>query len=317
MPVPAGYEGTGMRECESGRGLARVAHAERRGFVFARLASDGPAFEAYFGAALAALDAMADRSPAGELEVAGAPLKSLLRCNWKVYLENVNDALHANITHDSAAVAAQRVWDAQPPGTAKPTALEQLLPFGSGTDFMDRMGGRVFANGHSYLGTAVSLHSAYSGVPGYEEAMVAAHGEARAREILAWAPQNAVLYPSLACKAAPQTLRVIRPLSAARTLVETWAFRPKDAPQALVDRTWAYNRTVFSPMSIVAHDDVQVFESIQSALAADGNEWVSLHRDHVPAEAAPRAEGDDTGGLSERLMRNQYRAWVELMDAAT
>jgi hypothetical protein len=31
-------------------------------------------------------------------------------------------------------------------------------------------------------------------------------------------------------------------------------------------------------MSIVAHDDVHLFESMQRGCAAGGNEWVSLHR---------------------------------------
>jgi phenylpropionate dioxygenase-like ring-hydroxylating dioxygenase large terminal subunit len=311
VPDRAGYDGTRMRDCETGKGLHAVASAERRGFVFARLAGDGPAFDDYFGPALEALDAMADRSPEGELEVAGEPLRNLIACNWKVYLENVNDTLHANVTHESAALAAAAVWGAQPPGTPQPMALEQLLPFGSGNDFMAKMGGRVFANGHSFLGTNQSIHSAYAAVPEYEAAMVQAYGAERARRILAWAPQNAILYPSIAIKAAPQTLRVIRPLAADRTLIEAWAFRPKGAPAVLTERTLLYNRMVFSPMSMVAHDDVHVFETIQRGLRAAGNPWVSLHREFKAAELG--CADYATSGVDEVLMRNQFRAWVALM----
>jgi phenylpropionate dioxygenase-like ring-hydroxylating dioxygenase large terminal subunit len=313
VPAQAGYEGTRMRSGEAGRGLARVASAERRGFVFARVAEHGPSFEAYAGPALAALDMAADRSPAGKLEIAGEPLRSVIRCNWKVYLENVNDALHANVTHESAAIAAEGAWREHGGAGPVPTALEQLLPFGSGEDFWVKMGGRVFANGHSYLGTSQSIHSAYAALPEYEAAMTSAYGAARAREILSWAPQNMILYPSLALKAAPQTMRVIRPLAPDRTLVEAWAFRAPGAPEGLLERTLQYNRTVFSPMSMVAHDDVHVFESIQRGLAASGNEWVSLHRDFAAAElgAAPF----DSSGLNEVLMRNQFRAWAALMAA--
>jgi phenylpropionate dioxygenase-like ring-hydroxylating dioxygenase large terminal subunit len=311
VPNRAGYAGTRMDECETGRGLARVAAAARRGFVFARLAADGPSLEAFFGPALAALDAIADRSPEGELEVAGEPLRNVIRCNWKVYLENVNDALHANVTHESAANAALAVWGRHPPGTPQPATIEQLLPFGSGNDFMETMGGRVFAHGHSFLGTNQSIHSAYSAIPEYEAAMARAYGPERARAILAWAPQNAILYPSVAVKAMPQTLRVIRPLAPERTLIETWALRPKGAPQALLERTLLYNRTVFSPLSMVAHDDVHVFESIQRGLRAAGNDWVSLHRDFRQPEIG--AADYASSGLDEVLMRNQFRAWAELM----
>jgi len=73
----------------------------------------------------------------------------------------------------------------------------------------------------------------------------------------------------------------------------------------------SYNRLVFSPMSVVAHDDVHLFESIQRGLHAEGNEWVSLHRGYQPGEAEQGAQ--DTNGTNELLMRNQFRAWAEFM----
>lgn len=314
VPMREGYEGTRMRECETGAGLHRIASAEHRGFVFARLAEDGPSLQDYFGTVLSCIDAMADRSPLGELEVAGACLRNIIRCNWKIYLENINDAVHANVTHEAAASAAETVWSARSPEAARPMVIEQLAPFASGNDFMEKMGGRVFANGHSILGVNVSIHSDYSAISeyaAYEAAMHAAYGVERAKRVLSWSPQNAMLYPSIAIKAAPQTMRVIRPLGPARTLVETWTFRLKGAPEALLERTQLYNRLVFSPMSIVAHDDVHVFESIQRALRACGNEWVSLHRGFDAAELG--ATDLTVGGTNEVLMRNQYRAWVKAL----
>jgi hypothetical protein len=64
-------------------------------------------------------------------------------------------------------------------------------------------------------------------------------------------------------------------------------------------------------MSVVAHDDVHLFESIQRGLHADGNPWVSLHRNFDRKEL----EGGtiETKGTSELLMRNQYRAWAKSM----
>lgn len=310
IPLRSGYDGTRLPESETANGLTRVTSASHRGFVFARLCGDGPAFDAYFGPVLAALDNLADRSPLGELEVSGACLRSLMRCNWKMYLENVNDTMHPVTTHASAADAAQAVWAGRPADTPKPVSMEQMLPFGSGYDFFERMGGRVFANGHSILGTQASIHTGYGALGEYEAGLERAHGAERAREVLAFAPQNTILFPSLAVKSSPQTLRVIRPLAADRTLIEVWALRPKGAPDTLLQRTAMYNRLVFSPMSVVAHDDAHVFETMQAALAAPGNEWVSLHRGR--AAGAADASGD-VGGTDERLMRNQYRAWVAFM----
>jgi hypothetical protein len=190
-------------------------------------------------------------------------------------------------------------------------AMEQILPFGSSYDFFDRMGGRVFANGHSLLGVNFSIHSGYSQPADYEAAMKQAHGEDRTRQILERSPQNSVFFPSLAVKGSPQAIRVIRPLAADRTLVEAWSFRVVGAPDLLFERTQTYNRLVFSPMSVVAHDDVHLFESVQEGLRAPGNEWVSLHRNFDAAEL--EQETITTNGTNELLMRNQFRAWSKFM----
>jgi len=327
VPVAEGYAGTRMRECDTGRGLSRVSSAQHRGFVFARLAAEGIGFEEYFGEMLGCIDAIADRSPVGELQVAGPPLRSLIRCNWKIYLENIPDALHASVTHESSVAAADAVWEqeaearrqgreagAGEPAAGRPTVIEQLSPFGSGSPFMEDMGGRCVPNGHVILGVRASLHSGYSAVPAYEAAMRRAYGEERAARILSWNPQNALLYPSLALKAAPQTVRVVRPLAVDRTVVEIWAFRAREAPAELLERTRLYNRLVFSPMSMVAHDDVHVFEGIQRALAADANPWVSLHRNHRAQLGGDAAE---VGGLDEALMRHQFAAWARAMSPGT
>ena len=44
-------------------------------------------------------------------------------------------------------------------------AIEQLVPFAGSYDFFDKMGERVFDNGHSYSGAHFSIHSAYAAVP--------------------------------------------------------------------------------------------------------------------------------------------------------
>jgi len=106
-------------------------------------------------------------------------------------------------------------------------------------------------------------------------------------------------------------MRVIRPLSANRTLIEAWSFRVAGAPDLLLERAMSYNRLVFSPMSVVAHDDVRIFESIQKGLRAEGNEWVSLHRGFDTAERS--ATTITTNGTNELLMRNQFRAWAKFM----
>jgi phenylpropionate dioxygenase-like ring-hydroxylating dioxygenase large terminal subunit len=312
VPLAGGYDGTGHSTSEAARGMqAPAGVAVHREFVFAKINPGGPDFADYFGEALASIDNLVDRSPVGRLRIEGGCLRTLIRCNWKTYLENINDTVHPLSTHESASGAAAKLWDGQPAEAPKPMAIEQILPFGAGHDFFDRMGGRILPNGHSVLGTQFSIHSGYGQVPEYEAAMRRAHGEERAAEILQRSPQNALCYPSLALKGSPQAIRVIRPLAADRTVVEAWSFRVEGAPELLLERSVTYNRLAFSPMSVVAHDDVYVFQGIQKSLRADGNDWVSLHRGFAAGERSTPTR--DVNGTNELLMRNQFRAWVRFM----
>jgi benzoate/toluate 1,2-dioxygenase subunit alpha len=310
--VKEGYEGTRMRECESGKGLVVVPHLrEYRGFLFAKLNDVGPGFEEYFGDSLSSIDNMADRSPEGELEIAGGCLRYLHNCNWKMFVENLNDTMHPMVAHESSAGTAVKMWMDKPKDAPKPMAIEQFAPFMSDYQFFDGMGVRVFDNGHSFSGANFSIHSKYSGVAEYEQAMVAAYGEQRAHDILGLTRHNTVYFPNLTIKGAIQAIRVVKPLAVDKTLIESWTFRLKGAPPELLRRTAMYTRLINSPFSVVGHDDLHAYRGIQEGLRASGNDWISLHRNFDPAEVAQR---DLTvNGLSEISMRNQYRAWAKYM----
>ena len=311
-PLKDGYVGTGLDASPNGQGLTRLpgVHVYRE-FVFVRLSPDGLDFDTYFGDALRAIDNMVERSPVGRLEVAGGVLRNTMACNWKMYLENINDSVHPVSAHESASSVARQMWQQQPSGAPMPMAMEQILPFANGYDFFDQMGARIHPQGHSLLGVNFSIHSAYAVLPEYQAALEAAWGVERTQEVLQRSPQNAVLYPSIALKGSPLSMRVIRPLAVDRTLVEAWSFRAVGAPDVLLERAMTYNRLVFSPMSVVAHDDVHLFESIQQGLQAQGQPWVSLHRNHQAGESAHTSA--DTNSANEWLMRNQYRAWAQAM----
>jgi hypothetical protein len=191
--------------------------------------------------------------------------------------------------------------------------VEQFVPFVNGYQFFDEMGVKAYPHGHGFSGVHFSIHSAYSPIKDYEEAMRRAYGEERAKHILGTVRHNTVYYPSLTIKGAIQSIRVARPLAADRTLIESWTFRLKGAPDSLLARTVMYNRLINSPMSVVGHDDLHAYRSIQEGLAADGNEWVNLQRNYDPSE---KNEKEITAnGTSDLSMRNQFRAWRELMTA--
>ena len=312
IPLKASYDNTRFGACDASKGMSRVAHVESyRGFVFARLSADGPGFREFFGESLSSIDNMVDRAPEGELVLAGGALRYLHNCNWKMFIENLNDTMHPMVAHESSAGIAKQLWKDKPADEPKPMAIEQFVPFASDYKFFDDMGVRVFANGHSYTGVNFSIHSKYSAVPEYEAALVARHGEERAHAILREARHNTVYYPSLTIKGAIQAIRVVRPLGPDRTIIESYTFRLKGAPAPLHQRTMTYSRLINSPMSVVGHDDLHAYRSIQEGLASTGNEWVSLHRDFDPAEIG--ALDRTVRGTSEISMRNQFRAWKQLM----
>ena len=319
IPLKEGYEGTRLSDSEASRGLQPVRNVESyRGFVFARLSEKGLGFREYFGGSLSSIDNLADRAPGGELEITGGCLRYLHNCNWKMYVENLNDTMHPMIAHASSAGTAKKIWEGQPADQPKPMAIEQIVPFASDYKFFDDMGVRVYPNGHSFSGVHFSIHSNYSALGDYEGLMKKAYGEERAKQILGTVRHNTVYYPSLTIKGAIQSIRVARPLAADKTLIESYTFRLKGAPDILLERTVAYNRLINSPMSVVGHDDLHCYRSIQEGLAAGGNEWVSLHRNYAAEEPFELREKKemDCNGTSEVSMRNQFRAWAQFMAEA-
>jgi benzoate/toluate 1,2-dioxygenase alpha subunit len=315
VPLKEGYEGTALQVL----GLDVVKNVQvYRGFVFARLSPEGIGFKDYFGDSLSSIDNLADRSPQGELEITGGCLRYLHNCNWKMFIENLNDTMHPMIAHASSAGIAKKLWDEilkgrqdKPAHLPKPMAIEQYAPFANDYKFFDDMGVRVYEHGHSFSGVNFSIHSSYSAITDYEEEMKRTYGEERAKKILGTVRHNTVYYPSLTIKGAIQSIRVARPLAADRTVLESWTFRLKGAPESLLQRTVMYNRLINSPMSVVGHDDLHCYRAIQEGLAAKGNEWISLHRNFDPAEAS--AAELTANGTSEISMRNQFRAWREFM----
>ncbi len=312
LPLRKGYENTGFDDCEARQGMATAGAVQvYRDFVFCRLAPEGVSFEDYFGASLSTIDNMVDRSPEGRLEVAGGVLRYMHRCNWKMLVDNQTDTCHPMVAHESSAGTAVAVWEREPEGTPKPMAVEQFAPFMNPYEFFEKMGIRVWDNGHGHTGVVDSIHAAYSPVPGYWEQMVAAYGEERAEAIMGDVRHNTVYFPNIMVKGPIQTLRIFKPIASDRTLVESWTFRLVGAPDELLARTCMYNRLINAPTSVVGHDDLEMYERAQQSLQARGRDWINVARLAEPNEdATPEAV---VNGTSERQMRNQFRAWVRFM----
>lgn len=314
IPLPSGYENVGFEQCEARHGMAAVGDVRvYRDFVFCRLDEKGIGFEEFFGDSLSTIDNMIDRSPEGRLEVAGGVLRYMHRCNWKMLVDNQTDTCHPMIAHASSAGTAINVWKRQnvPPDAPRPMAVEQYAPFMNSYQFFEKMGIRVWPNGHGHTGVVDSIHAAYSPVPAYNEAMIAAYGEARAKQILGDVRHNTIYFPNIMVKGPIPLLRVFKPVAVDRTLVESWTFRLVGAPDLLLERTCMYTRLINAPTSIVGHDDLEMYERSQESLRSRGRDWVNVARLYDPAEKE-RPTGV-ANGTTEWQMRNQYRAWARFM----
>jgi phenylpropionate dioxygenase-like ring-hydroxylating dioxygenase large terminal subunit len=314
IPLKKGYENTGLEQSAAGQGLSCVRHVHNyRGFVFAKINDAGAGFEEFFGDSLTSFDNMIDRSPVGKLEVAGGVLRYMHNCNWKMLVDNQTDTCHPMVAHESSAGTTASIWKTVPPGTPKPMAVEIFLPFMSPYEDFEKMGIRVWDNGHGHTGVHRSIHSDYTQIPGYFDQMKATYGEDGARAILGENRHNTVYFPNIMIKGPIQLLRLFKPISASKTLVESWTFRLVGAPDMLLERTLMYNRLINAPTSVVGHDDLEMYERAQDGLHSNGNEWVNMYRLYDPAELDQK--NVVTNGTNEWVMRNHYRAWSKFMTA--
>lgn len=312
VPHKHGYDGTGFDINDPAFHMRQVAQAgSYRGFVFACLSSETSDLKTFLGDAAATLDNMADRSPQGEVEVAGGPLRYVHDNNWKMFIENLNDAMHPMVTHASVGQATKRLAAKLPEGQPYPREAEIIFPFGSSYQFFDDMGVTALSHGHGYMGGKQSIHSSYSDVPGYFEAMCKAYGEARAREILSQNRHNTIFYPSFTAKDAIQAVRLVRPIAVNRTIIETWHFRLKGAPEEMLRRTILYSRLINSNASMVGPDDWDCYARMQEGLASDSMEWVDMRRGLRREQVDNRSRR--SFGTSDLSFRNQYQAWLDYM----
>jgi phenylpropionate dioxygenase-like ring-hydroxylating dioxygenase large terminal subunit len=312
VPLKNGYDGTAFNADDPCNSLQHVARMENyRGFVFANLSGEGPGLKTFLGGSIASMDDMVDRAPDGALEVAGGCFRILQRSNWKIFMENLNDLMHPMVVHESSIDAARQQGRELPDGAVKPLIIKIMEGNGEPYEFWENLELNVYDHGHSFMGGIVSPRSNDPVFLEYFARMKKAYGDERAEEILAVNRHNTIFYPSVSFQASFQQIRVIRPLSVDRTLVEIYSFCLKGAPEQMYQRTLWYSNVVNSPSSIVMPDDLEAYNRVQEGLGADAGEWVSLQRDMGRDVTGPGLMSSK--GTSELPMRNQFRAWQQYL----
>ena len=313
VPLKQGLEGTSYDPADPTFSMRRLARVDSyRGFVFASQSAEGPALEDFLGGVRSSIDNLCDRSPVGEVEVAGGVFRVMQRSNWKVFYENLHDTMHARVTHESSFAAARRSQGNRRDAVRaahhgrQRRALRILGKAGTARlSERPRLYGRHLQPGAAERDPISRAHF---------ETLAAAYGEDKARQVLGMNRHNTVIYGSGSPHTVFQQFRVIRPVAVDRTLIEIQTFRCKGAPDGVFKRAMLYANVINSPSSNVMPDDIELYNRCQEGNATRGGEWVSMHRYHG-TDRSDEQGMVSVNGTSELPMRNQFRAWRDYMQA--
>jgi phenylpropionate dioxygenase-like ring-hydroxylating dioxygenase large terminal subunit len=174
--------------------------------------------------------------------------------------------------------------------------------------------------GHGYLG---DYHSDSRLVVGMDNPVFADYrgrleqkiGKERAAKVLGVTRWNSIIYPNCSFMGQFRQLRIVHPLAVDRTVVHTYSFRLKGAPEQMFRDTVAFANVVNGTASWVLTDDLEVYERVQKGLAAQASDWVYLARGYGrDVDDAERTRRGATG-TSELHIRSQFAAWLRYMTA--
>jgi phenylpropionate dioxygenase-like ring-hydroxylating dioxygenase large terminal subunit len=313
VPLPEGY----ARDAQL-PGLARVPRvASYRGFVFASHAAQGPELVEFLGGLASAFDNLLDRAPAGTVSRFGGALQLEYRGNWKMFMENAVDLVHPGFVHRSSVEAARSHPETLAADAITQQGAQMFLANGLRATDWDEVALHAFPGGHVYMGGfyrqgVIAPQRADPVFERYREALVARHGAPKAAEVLAVDRFNNIIWPTLSLNARFGALRVVQPLAADHTVVEVHCFRLEGAPLEMHELTLQFVNLAASPASLVASDDLEIFERCQRGLANAPSDWIDMRRGVL----SDRREADGSSvshGTSELPIRHQFEAWKQWM----
>jgi len=289
------------------------AVASYRGFVFTRLAPDGASFEDFLGSTRNLIDELVNRSPDGEVELAGGCLKYEIRGNWKLQVENLADQYHVPFGHESTASPdgfqfRRRSGD----GGSRARVLGD-----NGDPYLQEHGTWAYPGGHNANG-AMHFDGEQTGAvwDEYRGRMIAAYGEETAHRFMRVKHHNALFYPNLDLHMLGQLVRVIRPLAVDRTEIAIYPVRLKGVPDEMFADVVRLANMTHSAASMIQTDDVESFERVQLGLRTQGEDWIHFIRGQGLDEYDAKELADYGPMTSEIGMRNHHRAWLDYMTAA-
>jgi phenylpropionate dioxygenase-like ring-hydroxylating dioxygenase large terminal subunit len=249
----------------------------------------------------------------------GGALRLEYRGNWKMFMENAVDLVHPGFVHKSSVEAARAH-----PGTLTADAITQqgaqmFLANGMKAAQWDDVELHTFAGGHVYMGGfyrqgVIAPEREDPVFERYRKALVERHGEEKAAAVLSVDRFNNIIWPNISVNARFGAMRIVRPLAVDHTVVDVVCFRLEGAPEEMHELTLQFVNLAASPASLVASDDLEIFERCQRGLATAANEWIDMRRGVLAGERRGDASAV-TFGTSELPVRHQFAAWQRWMSA--
>jgi phenylpropionate dioxygenase-like ring-hydroxylating dioxygenase large terminal subunit len=313
VPLPEGYSSP-----HSLPGLTPVPRVESyRGFVFASHSEEGEPLAQFLGALRSAFDNLVDRSPAGTLTRFGGALRLEYRGNWKMFLENALDLVHPGFVHKSSVEAARAHPEALRADALTQQGAQMFLANGLRASQWNEVPLHAFPGGHVYMGGfyrqgLIAPEREDPAFERYRKALVERHGAEKAAAVLAVDRFNNLVWPNVSLNARFGAMRIVRPLAADHTVVEVVCFRLDGAPEEMQELTLQFVNLAASPASLVASDDLEIFERCQRGLGQRASDWIDMTRGVLGDQKQP--DGSIVaGGTSELAMRHQFETWKTWM----
>ena len=303
-------------------GLAKVARVESyRGFVFGSHAAQGADLVEFLGGLASAFDNMLDRAPAGTVTRFGGALRLEYRGNWKMFMENAVDLVHPN--HRAPQLDRGRAQSARGGSRA-------ACGLANGAGFADvprqrharpvvgrraaarvsrwpRLHGRLL-QGRGDRNRSAKTRCSRNTASNWSSATA----KRRPPPCSAVDRFNNLVWPNVSVNSRFAAMRVVHALAVDRTQVEVLCFRLDGAAAQMHDLTLQFINLAASPASLVASDDLELFERCQRGLSDAASDWIDLRRGVL----SDRRQADGStlgGGTSELAIRNQFEAWLEHM----
>jgi hypothetical protein len=125
---------------------------------------------------------------------------------------------------------------------------------------------------------------------------------------------NSNIYPNVSLMSQFAQLRVVHPIAVNRTVVHTYNFRLKGAPEQMFRNTIAFANIVNGTGSLVLTDDLEIYNRIGMGFSSEGAEWLQIGRGYQ--SDLPDAHGGRKGvnSTSEVYIRNMLDAWQSYMN---